>query len=328
MTEEDFLERWFAERPLVQAWGKFVAQKLVECVAPRVAPVSTDIFIRIPMNPRVKGEGSLVTKAFYRGKEYQDPLAQITDKVGVRLVVLLAKEIDVVAAAIEGCPEWEASKDRDFEAERAAKPTVFDYQSVHYVVRARNATDVAGVTVPAGTPCEVQVRTLLQHAHSEVTHDTLYKPSVIKTAEMQRAASKSMALIEIANDYFEELMELVERNIAPGKKLAVDMAALYHEMVGRSPDSTRAEDLLIDAFAPFAAPDPVAAARALFTEKGFLLERLRELAPTKLLFRQPSIMLAYVAVAKSPEAAKDAWPLTRDELKPLYEQLGIAWPES
>jgi len=328
MTEEEFLERWYAERPLVEAWGKFVAQKLMQEISPLVAPLSADIFVRMPASPRVKGDGSILTKAFYRDKNYADPLAQITDKVGVRFVVLLAKEIATVCRAIEACADWEASKDKDYEEERAKSPYEFKYQSVHYVVRCKADKQIGGVTVPAGTPCEVQVRTILQHAHSELTHDTIYKPSVVDTPDMHRAAAKSMALIEATNNYFEQLMELIETNVAPNKKLSVELEGLYRELVGRSPDITKAEGLLNDAFAVFGGEHPVAAARELFVEKPFLLDRIRERAPTKLVFRQPSILLAYLAAAKRPADAQEAWPLTRAELKPIYTDLRHAAPDS
>jgi len=328
MTEEEFLEEWYAERPLVEAWGKFVAQKLVQEISPLVAPLSADIFVRMPANPRVKGDGSILTKAFYRDKNYADPLKQITDKVGVRFVVLLAKEIATVCQAIEACGDWESSKDKDYEEERSKSPYEFKYQSVHYVVRCKADKQVGGVTVPAGTPCEVQVRTILQHAHSELTHDTIYKPSVVDTPDMHRAAAKSMALIEATNDYFEQLMELIETNVAPNKKLSIEMDALYRELVGRAPDVTKAEGLLNDAFAGFGGDQPAAMARALFTEKPFLLDQIRERASTKLLFRQPSIMLVYLAVAKRHSDAQEAWPLTRAELKPIYTDLGLAAPDS
>lgn len=327
MTEDEFLERWNAERPFVEAWGQFVAQALTDCISPLVAPVAVDIFVRIPPIPRVKGDGSILTKAFYRGKNYDDPLKQITDKVGVRFVVLLTTDIKIICQAVEACPDWEASKDRDYEEERDRNPSVFEYQSVHYVVRAKIPTEVGGVTVPAATPCEIQVRTLLQHAYSEVTHDTLYKPSVIKTPEMQRAASKSMALIEATNDYFQKLLELVEKSVAPSKKLATEMAALYQEMVGQKPDATKADGLISDAYEGYV-DSPVDAVRELFSEKAFLLDRIRERAPSKLLFRQPSIMLAYVAVVRRKADAQDDWPLTPDELKPIYKDLGFSASES
>lgn len=40
MTEEELLERWYQERPLVEAWGKFVAQKLMQEISPLVATFS------------------------------------------------------------------------------------------------------------------------------------------------------------------------------------------------------------------------------------------------------------------------------------------------
>lgn len=327
MTEEEFLERWYGERPIVEAWGKFVAQKLMNQIAPLVSPVKADIFIRIPVNPRLKQDGSLVTKAFYRDKDYQDPLNDITDKVGVRFVVLLAKEIVTVCKALEECADWEWSKDKDYEKEIENAPYEFKYQSVHYIVRCRGK-EINGVTITAGTPCEVQVRTLLQHAHSELTHDTIYKPTVIQTADMHRAAAKAMALIEATNDYFEELMELIETSVQPNKELSQQLTVLYRELVGDDPDPTKAEGLLNDAYAPFAADEPLDKVRQFVETKPFIIERIKERAPAKLLFRQPSILLAYLAASTRPGDAKVAWPLTPAEMKPIFTDLGVADPAS
>jgi ppGpp synthetase/RelA/SpoT-type nucleotidyltranferase len=328
MNEEEFLEGWYRERPIVEAWGKFVAQKLMDQISPLVAPVRADIYIRIPARPRLKQDGSLVTKAFYRDKNYENPLNDITDKVGVRFVVLLAKEISVVCRAIESCEEWEWSKDKDYEAERQKEPYEFRYQSDHYIVRCRGNKDVGGVTVTAGVPCEVQVRTLLQHAHSELTHDTIYKPSVVQTPEMHRAAAKAMALVEATNDYFEELMELIEKSVEPNKESSKQMTILYRELIGVDPDSTKAEGLLNDAYTPFAGENAIESMRQFLGEKPFVLVRIKERAPGKLLFRQPSILLAYFAVSKRPGDACSAWPLTPAEVKPIFTDLGLAAPAS
>lgn len=328
MTEDEFLERWYGERPIVEAWGKFVAQKLMEQIAPLVAPVTAEVFVRLPVKPRLKQDGSLVTKAFYRDKAYKNPLDDITDKVGVRFVVLLASEISIVCKAIESCADWEWSKDKDYEEERKNAPYEFRYQSDHYIVRCREIRKIGGVTVSAGTPCEIQVRTLLQHAHSELTHDTIYKPSVMQTPDMHRAAAKAMALVEATNDYFEELTELIEKSIAPNKELSKQMTALYRELVGTDPDPTIAEGLLNDAYAPFAGDKPREAVCQLIGEKPFVLDRIKERVPGKLLFRQPSILLVYLAVSKRPGDARDAWPLTPAEVKPIFTDLGLAAPAS
>jgi putative GTP pyrophosphokinase len=325
MTEDEFLDRWSREQPMYEAWGQFVANCLREELRPLVAPVSTDIFVRIPVMPRLKSDGSIVTKAFYRDKNYADPFRDITDKVGLRFVVLLASQIPTVCRAVEGCGSWDWSKDRDYEQEIANTPYEFRYQSVHYILRTRTETTFNGVHIEAGTPCEVQIRTLLQHAHSELTHDTIYKPSVTQTPEMLRAAAKSMALIEATNDYFEELVSTISQIAAGNRKLSDELADVYRELVHREPETTRADGLLNEAFATFAGADPIGVVRALAAAKPYVPERIAERATTKLLFRQPSILLAYAAVAQNPTDTPRSWPLTPGELKPLFSDLGIAW---
>jgi hypothetical protein len=199
----------------------------------------------------------------------------------------MATAIKLVCNAIEGCQEWEWSKDKDYEAEQAKAPYEFRYQSVHYIVRCREGVDVGEMTVAAGAPCEVQVRTLLQHAHSELTHDTIYKPSVVQTPEMLRAAAKSMALIEATGDYFEELVDQIAKAVGANRKLTEELIGVYRDRVGREPDVTRAEGLLNEAYAALVGTNAVADISAFLAEKAFVAERIKERAQNKLLFRQP-----------------------------------------
>jgi putative GTP pyrophosphokinase len=145
---------------------------------------------------------------------------------------------------------------------------------------------------------------------------------------MHRAAAKAMALVEATNDYFEALMELIEKSVASNKELSEQMAALYREVIGVDPDPTKGEGLLNDAYALFAGDDPVEAVRQFISEKPFVVDRIKERAPVKLLFRQPSILLAYLAVSKRPGDARETWPLTPAELKPIFTDLGLAAPAS
>jgi len=328
MTEEEFLARWDSERPMYEKWGAFVATCLVKDLGPLIAPASTELFVKLPITPRLKTGGSFITKAFYNTKRktpYQNPYDEITDKVGVRLVVLLPTQISKVQAALEHCDLWEFSKDRDYEQEIAQKPYVFEYQSVHYVVRAKNDIDVEGTTVRKGTPCEVQIRTLLQHAHSELTHDTIYKPSVEKTPQMERAVSKAMALIEATSDYFEDVARLIEGLTSPSRKLTEELIHLYRERVGLAPEPTKVDGLILEAYG---SDDPalVDNLREFLSSKDFLAERIAERAKTKMLFRQPSILLVYQAVSGLPRQAATKWPLTANELSPVYTDLGMSMP--
>ncbi|MDP2377626.1 GTP pyrophosphokinase family protein [Reyranella sp.] len=292
MTEDEFLERWNQERPQYETWGQFVSERVTEEMRPHVKPISMDLFIRIPIKPRVKSDGSFITKAFYRNKPYTNPFDDITDKVGMRVVVLLPDDMAIVCKAIEDCNDWDWSKDRDYEEERDKKPYVFDYQSDHYIVRCRGDKTVGAVTVKSGTPCEIQVRTILQHAHSELTHDTIYKPSVVQTPAMLRAAAKSMALIEATSDYFQNLVEQIEEAVGPNKSFTLQLVDLYRELLDAAPDPTKAEGLLSDAYADILGTQGVAAVRDFLKAKPFVAGQVKERARSRFLFRQPSILLA------------------------------------
>lgn len=322
MTEEDLLAKWAEERPMYEAWGNHVAHAIVNALGPVIAPLSTGVFLRIPPKARTKADGSLLEKAFYR-KSYADPYGDITDKVGVRFVVLLRSQLQALQTVVENVGDWSFTKDRDFEIEQAEAPQHFDYAAVHYVVRASGDILCDGVSVSAGTPCEVQIKTILQHAYSELTHDTIYKPQINATPLMRRMAAKSMALMEATSDYFEQVVKQVAEVTAGQKRLTEDLAEVYRKSVGREPEVTRTEALLLEAYEPLV-PDPMAKVAALLEAKPYVGAKISERANNKLLFRQPSILLVYEAVSMAPSKARAAWPLTPDEVRPIFSDLGLA----
>lgn len=238
-AEAAFLERWRQEEPLYAAWGRFVGSALTGRIAGKVAPTKLEMFLRIPVIPRVKAADSLLQKAFHRNKGYENPYDDIEDKVGLRFVVLLSGDIRVIEDEILNCPHWTATKARDFAEEREERPYEFDYQSVHYVLRSLIPIDHEGLTIPAALPCEIQIRTLLQHAYSELTHDTIYKPSVKATPSLKRAAAKSMALIEATDDYFSQVDEVIKKEVAALNELATLMEKTYTERLGHQAETRR-----------------------------------------------------------------------------------------
>jgi putative GTP pyrophosphokinase len=323
MNETEFIERWTKDRSMYEAWGQFAVKQVMDSVGKKLSPIAADIFVRIPPKPRLKGDASILEKAFYRNKTYADPYEEITDKVGVRFVVLITDHIHVIEDAILACTDWEASKDRDFEQEQ--NPIQFDYAAVHYVVRCRSELKIDSMLIEPGTPCEIQVKTILQHAYGELTHDTIYKPTVTATSQMRRAAAKSMALIEATNDYFKHVVEEVDKIISPNKMLTDNLSRLYVERVKHAPEVTRAEGLIIEAFKDDIDADLLAGIASLIDSKPYLSERISLQASTKLLFRQPSILTVYFLADTRPSNTKEKWPLTPDELRPIYVDLGKAF---
>lgn len=322
MNETNIAAQWDLDRPIYEAWGGLVQTQICSGLEVVVHPLSD--FLKIPMKVRLKETKSLIDKALFRQKNYQNPYADITDKVGVRFVVLLTSDIKKVEQIICTSSDWSFSKDRDYEEERKAKPLEFAYQSVHYIVRATRDIKIDAITIPLGTPCEIQVRTLLQHAHSELTHDSIYKPKRTASPEIQRIVAKSMALIEAADDFFERVMDDF-LNATRAERVALSILyKLYVEHVGLVPEAQKSTFLILDAFSSRLNEGLEAQLSELLHAKPYVAERVAERAANQHLYRQPIILLAYLMAVLAPAVTKDLWPLTLDELRPVYRDLGLS----
>lgn len=322
-AESDFLARWHKDEPVYAAWGRFVAATLSDVIRGRVAPTKLEMFLKLPVVPRVKEDESMLQKAFYRGKNYDNPYDDIEDKVGLRFVVLLTEDIRTIEDAVNSSAHWAATMARDFEEEREARPYEFDYQSLHYVVRSNLPFEFDGVVIPADIPCEIQIRTLLQHAYSELTHDTIYKPNVRATPVIKRSAAKSMALIEATGDYFSSVSNVIQRVLADTKKVATFLSTRYEAVTGNKPLDTPLNSLVIDHYRTLLTETFEVDFEDWWTKKTFLAEIIHQRRSTAALYRMPSILLVYFCVSTTPTLAKEGSPLTEKELQPIYSDLGL-----
>lgn len=325
MSEADIIRRWGEDRPIFSAWGQFIIDEVQKGLRGSMRSEQMESFLRIPPKARLKSDDSLVEKALYRNKPYKDSYQDITDKVGVRFVVLLSTEIELVEQVIRAHDVWTFSKDKDFEKEREEDPFQFSYQSVHYILLSKRDIEVDGVRVPIGTSCEVQIRTLLQHAHSELSHPNIYKPKTQATPEMKRASATSMALVEAADDYFRKVSAVVEEANRPLNEALRIACDYYQRITKRPPVIGKLTSLILDAYREKLGDDLSVRLAKLLQEKPYLGERISERAQTKAIYRQPVILLMQLFVAKEPKVTAELWPLTPDELRPIYEDVGRAF---
>jgi ppGpp synthetase/RelA/SpoT-type nucleotidyltranferase len=319
---EHFRQYLLDQRPVLEAWGRYVLDR----VKSRVAPSEVSLQI---VSSRAKEVDTAVGKI--ARKNYSDPFAQMTDLVGVRFVVLISPQIDPIAGIIESEESWTSSLDRDVDEEIAAAPEEFTYQSKHYVVRNKAAFEYEGQTIGAGLPCEVQIRTIMQHAYAEITHDSIYKPSVGKVPpKARRFVASSMALIETADHLFSETMRLLEEENRPRKELWKGLAAVYASHVGKT-ESGYDEKLnlaVIDAlsgYEPAAAIDEI---NSLLKNRPALLGKIHNRMKTDPFWAQPTSLLAYWLVRKDSMHAFDVWPFAsaREALQLVYSDLGESLP--
>ena len=326
MTSQEFRERFEAEADMYAAWGVKVTQTIRDELKTVVLPgTGVDHFLKIPPVPRIKTMDSLLGKAFSRGWTYSDVYAEITDKVGVRFVVLLIDDVKTIGSVVSHHELWKCEKARDFEEDRKKHPTVFDYQSIHYVVYAKSDTDADGIRVAAGTPCEVQIRTLMQHAYSEMSHDAVYKPSAMGTPNIHRALAKSMALIETTDEILKEANSVVKKMHDSATTTLEELDRMYAELVKETPlNDMKTNVFLLSALHSNLQNVNVSAVKEFVDTHSFIGQRIRDRISSRPVFQISAVLFAYYLVFSRRNEAKRRWPLPTTELELIFNDLGIA----
>lgn len=305
----------------MKAWGDWVCSAIKKEAE---EAYSGQIVFEVPPEPRVKDEESFVNKAITRGKNYDDPLSQIEDQVGVRFVVLLVDQVRKLGKVIEEHPGWRWDKARDVDQERLDRPFHFDYQSMHYVVRSLSNITVENTVIPAGTACEVQVRTLLQHAYAQLSHDLLYKPTLATLPEISRCVARSMALIETTDNLFMEASRESLKASAEIDRILRICRDLFPLRFGRGAQhETKIESFILDRYAGFLSEieeDTLNGVSKLNSLKSW-----RTGNPDHPLVDLGVCIAVFALVKEYPRTALENWPLDPAFLEPIYTQLGISY---
>ncbi|MNV51075.1 GTP pyrophosphokinase YjbM [compost metagenome] len=130
----------------------------------------------------------------------------ITDLAGVRVTTYFADHVDLVAETLRS--EFIIDESSSIDKRLYADPDRFGYQSLHYVVRlSKSRADLPENFKYADLKCEVQVRSILQHAWAEIEHDLGYKSTVGVPPDLRRRFARIAGLFELADDEFKSIRE-------------------------------------------------------------------------------------------------------------------------
>lgn len=135
--------------------------------------------------------------------KYEDPLAEISDLAGVRVITLLLDTVDRVSSLIE----------QEFDVlERSTKSGLLEdgerlgYQSVHFLVQFSSARSCLPEYARfEKRVTEIQVRTILQHVWAEIEHDIQYKAVDTIPSSIRRRFVSLAGLVEIADREFQAI---------------------------------------------------------------------------------------------------------------------------
>ena len=135
--------------------------------------------------------------------KYKDPFNEITDLAAVRLICFLRQDVDPICDQILHTFKSDGVED---VGERVFQKGRFGYQSKHILVKLPKSTYLPACDYIGEMVCEVQVRTLLQHAWAEMEHDIQYKGDKVPDSLRKRFAALA-GLLEIADGEFERIQE-------------------------------------------------------------------------------------------------------------------------
>lgn len=134
-------------------------------------------------------------------KKYVDPLKDITDLAGVRLVYLYKSDRPAIEKIIE--PEFDIIERVDKVEEQEVDR--FGYGALHYLVHLGLKSSGARYDDLKGLVCEIQVRTVLQDAWAIIDHHLSYKQESDIPKILRRKINSLSGLFETADDQFNQV---------------------------------------------------------------------------------------------------------------------------
>lgn len=141
--------------------------------------------------------------------KYSDPLSQIEDIAGARVITYVLRTLSQVEQAVQR--EFDVVERSD-KADQLLEKALVGYRSIHFVVRMKSdRVRLLEYQEFEGLRAEVQIRTILQHAWAEIEHDMRYKPASEPNKELSQRFTALAGLIEVGDREFDQIYEIDAR---------------------------------------------------------------------------------------------------------------------
>lgn len=149
---------------------------------------------------RIKDLSSFLEKI--ERKDYEDPLTQIEDICGIRIICYYQSDIEKISKIIS--KEFDVIESDD--KEEKLKADQFGYRSLHFIASIKKEwTQVPNYKGLEDLKTEIQVRTILMHAWAEIEHNLAYKSEAHTPDKFKRKLFRISAKLEEADEQFEDL---------------------------------------------------------------------------------------------------------------------------
>ncbi|GFO66333.1 hypothetical protein GMPD_42520 [Geomonas paludis] len=150
---------------------------------------------------RTKEVESFQQKMLKPEKKYNDPIHQITDLCGIRVIVYYVDDLMRVGDLLE--KEFVVDLDNSSDRGSLLKPNEFGYRSHHYIISLKESrSSLPEWQTFSSIKAEIQVRTVLQHAWAAISHALQYKNNEEVPIELARKLFRVSGLLELADEEF------------------------------------------------------------------------------------------------------------------------------
>lgn len=316
---EELTTHYAAERPKYERLAAGLGTRIQDALERRG--------LEVIVQWRAKTIQSFVKKALRKG--YADPMVQIGDKAGVRVIVHFEADLPIVHDVVAGLCEIS----REETKLDALAYDQLGYLGTHLDVRAKDETlDEQDRDSLRGLAAEVQIHTKAQSAWAVVSHELLYKSPQELSPDIQRGITRLVALVELFDAEITRFRQAIESD--PDFKDMAVLSPLDDDIVrftARRPDRALsamvvppvvrlhdqpAEDLYPTVLKPFIEQHEQTL-QALYAA-------YRDDERANPLLFQPEALLIFERLANDPDRLRAAWPVDRLPLD-LLESLGTIW---
>ncbi len=169
---------------------------------------------------RVKGEKSLEGKLL-RSDGWYHNFFELMDILGARIICYFEDDVDIIGKEIE--KEFEIDKEYSSDKRKLIRSDSFGYLSLHYICTLPK--DKGYPEELLGLKFEIQIRTILQHAWSDIEHDIGYKSEFGVPREFVRGFARIAGLLELADEEFVRMRDGMKQYSADVRKSIIDGSA-------------------------------------------------------------------------------------------------------
>ena len=187
----------------------WTSKEFGEVVLSLVKSLINDVVIPHQITYRVKDKDSLSNKLLRKNNKYSS-IREITDLVGIRIVVYFEDDIDKIADIFK--KEFEIDFPNSVD-KRQVDADKFGYRSLHYVASLNKARlSLTEYKKFRNIKFEVQIRSILQHSWAEIEHDLGYKGESEIPETAKRTFYRVAALLEQADIEFVKLRKEISEH--------------------------------------------------------------------------------------------------------------------